>query len=103
MSRIRLAASAGSSVARNERTRLDRFIAAEAQAGLRCTYAPRPGARPERSTATVPAGLRTTRNSSDLGAVLRHPTQVRSGARDPSTAGAYAGACSSCEASSASG
>ena len=42
-------------------------------------YAPRPGARPDGSGSTSPAGDRTTRSRSRFGRIVRHATQVRSG------------------------
>jgi hypothetical protein len=49
------------------------------------TYAPRPGARPPRSSAICPRASRAIRTSSDLGAFRRQPTHVRRGT-PPTTA-----------------
>ena len=48
-------------------------------------YAPRPAARPLKSSTTSPAGVRTTRMRSRFGRTVRHATQVRSGARRGAT------------------
>lgn len=63
-----------------QRNALASFLrAAPAQLWFQHTYAPRPGAEPDKSTDTDPERFRTIRSNSCLGAFLRHPTHVLSG------------------------
>src|SRR2546421_9750398 len=55
------------------------FSAFSQQESLAHRYAPRPDFLPVASIKTWPSGVRTTRNNSRFGFVLRQETQVRSG------------------------
>ena len=103
MSFLSLASSSWANPERNALASAPRRNARSMHRGSRCTYAPRPGARPSGSTRT-PSGDRATRSSSAFGARSRQPTHDRSGSpamAHHSPAGASAGAAgtASCSAS----
>jgi hypothetical protein len=61
-----------------------RFFAARSAQSIEQRYAPRPGPRlPSRGSRIQPPGPRTNRVIAACASTLRHPTQVRCGARAP--------------------